>query len=281
MSESIRAVQRALTLIRLMNKRDSWTLQQIAEESGLAKATAFRLLHTLHEEGYVHMPPRRLGVYRLSSKVRELGAGLTRFTIFADLAEPLIILATRELGWPVSFAMPAAPFMRIVSCGMPYSPEHSAKATSIGREHWMFSSAVGAAYLSRSSEKQIRACLDAAIAEQGAETVNAVPAPQNLLSSLQDVRVAGYALRIANVSDLNSAMAVPVFAGDWTIGAIACSTFPRSLSHAFIRRMLPPLVETAARIGRVCGETSAAPFGENHATISLTPWQRSSFAEPV
>jgi DNA-binding IclR family transcriptional regulator len=47
-------------------------------------------------------------------------------------------------------------------------------------------------------------------------------------------------------------MAVPVFAGDWVIGAIACSTFPRLLSHTFIQKMLPPLVETAARIAQAC-----------------------------
>lgn len=54
-------------------------------------------------------------------------------------------------------------------------------------------------------------------------------------------------------------MAVPVFIGEWAIGAIACSTFPRSLSKTFIQKMLPPLVDAASRIAQACGGVSAAP----------------------
>ncbi|MFM0158643.1 IclR family transcriptional regulator [Paraburkholderia sediminicola] len=259
MTDTVRAVQRAFTLVRLMNKQDSWSLQEIAEASSLAKATAFRLLHTLQSEGYVCMSPKRLGVYRLTSKVQELGAGLTCFTIFADLADPIIISATREMGWPVSFAMPSAPFMRIVSCGMPYIPERSAKPTSMGGEHWMFSSAVGAAYLSRCRETDVQACLKAGMTEHDPGNTYLVPTPQALSSRIADVRATGYALRIANASELNSAMAVPVFIGEWVIGALACSTFPRSLSRTFIEKMLPPLVEAASRIAQACGGVSAAP----------------------
>ena len=243
-------------LVRLMNRRDSWTLQQIAKDSALAKPTVYRLLHTLIDEGYVHMPPGKVGVYRLTSKVRELGAGLTSFTIFADLADPIVIEATRNLDWPASFAMPDPPFMRIVSCGMPYSREHSAKPTSVGREHWMFSSAVGAAYLSRCGEGQLQACHQAAVRHRLRDG-NATPVPsmRSLLSTAEQVRICGYALRIAKPSDVNSAIAVPVHVGDWAIGAIACSTFPRSLSAEFIQKVLPALTDAARQIAETCAAT--------------------------
>ena len=245
-------------LIRVMNRRDSWTLQQIAEDSGLAKPTAYRLLHTLIDEGYVHMPPGKTGTYRLTGRVRELGAGLTAFTIFADLAEPIIVEATHRLDWPVSFAMPDPPFMRIVCCGMPYSREHSAKPTSIGREHWMFSSAVGAAYLSRCGLGQLAACHQAAEAQQLADSeVYPVPSIDRLIAAGRDVRETGYALRLAGHGEVNSAMAVPLFVGDWAIGALACSTFPRSLSADFIRRMLPLLADAARAIAEACGDAAA------------------------
>ena len=154
---------------------------------------------------------------------------------------------------PISFAMPAAPFMRIVSCGMPYIPERSARPTSLGREHWMFSSAVGAAYLSRCAEGRVQACLNAGIAEHDAGNANFIPERTQMITYVKRVRTAGYALRIATTSDVNSAMAVPVFTGDWIIGAIACSTFPRSLSRSFIEDVFPPLVETAAKIALACG----------------------------
>ncbi len=240
-------------LIRLMNRRDSWTLQQIAQDSTLAKPTVYRLLHTLIEEGYVYMPPGKAGTYRLTSKVRELGAGLTAFTIFADVAEPIVIDATRQLDWPASFAMPSPPFMRIVACGMPYSREHSAKPTSVGREHWMFSSAVGVAYLSRCGMAQLSACHQAGVARRLLDgDASPVPSIETLVASGRNVRETGYALRLATPTDVNSAMAVPVYIGDWAIGAIACSTFPRSLSADFIRKMLPGLTDAAAAIADAC-----------------------------
>ena len=256
MSDSVRSVHRALMLIRLMNRRDSWTLQQISADSSLAKPTVYRLLHTLIDEGYVHMPPGKVGVYRLTSKVRELGAGLTSYTIFADLAEPIVIDATRQMDWPASFAMPDPPFMRIVSCGMPYSREHSAKPTSVGREHWMFSSAVGAAYLSQCGDTQLQLCHQAAVRHRLRDgNASPVPSLPSLQSAAEHTRNSGYALRIAKPTDVNSAMAVPVHVGDWAIGAIACSTFPRSLSAEFIRRALPQLIVAARRIAEACSVT--------------------------
>lgn len=253
MNDSVRSVHRALMLIRLMNRRDSWTLQQIAQESLLAKPTVYRLLHTLIEEGYVHMPPSKIGTYRLTSQVRELGAGLTAFTIYADLADPIVVEATRSLDWPASFAMPSPPFMRIVCCGMPYMPEHSAKPTSVGREHWMFGSAVGAAYLSRCEPAEVTVCLEAAAAQRRAPgDERTVPSTDALSTQCEHVRQAGYALRLAKPTDVNSAMAVPVHFDGWPIGALACSTFPRSLTPAFVRRMLPGLTDAAAAIAKAC-----------------------------
>lgn len=256
-SDAIRSVQRVLMLIRLMNRRDSWTLQQISDEARLAKPTVYRLLHTLIDEGYVHMPPGKVGVYRLTSNIRELGAGLTSFTIFADLAEPIVIDATRSIDWPASFAMPDPPFMRVVSCGMPYSQEHSVRPTSVGREHWMFASAVGTAYLSRCSDAQLEVCHQAAVRHQLSDgNARPVPSMQSVLSLAKTARTVGYALRFAQQADINAAMAVPVYLDDWAIGSVACSTFPRSLSADFIQRVLPRVTQAAGEIAVACAAAS-------------------------
>ena len=253
MSETVRSVHRALVLMRLMNDRESWTLQALAESSGLAKATVHRLLGTLEEEGYVHTFPGIPGLYRLTRRTQELSAGLTDFTIFADLAEPIVIEATLGLSWPVSFAMPEPPFMRVVSCGMPYAPARSAKPTSVERRHWMFSSAVGKAYLSRCSLEETDAVCEAAVAFCRSSSVALpIPSVMEVLRVATDVKAVGYAIRVASRSDLNSAIAVPVFSPEGTLGALACSTFPRSLSKLFINATLETLRGAADRIVEVC-----------------------------
>jgi DNA-binding IclR family transcriptional regulator len=139
---------------------------------------------------------------------------------------------------------------------MPFSREHSAKPTSVGREHWMFESAVGAAYLSRCGAAQLKACHSAAV-EHHLRDGNARPVPsiEALMANAENIRTAGYALRLAKPTDVNSAIAVPVHTGDWAIGAIACSTFPRSLSPNFIQKVLPGLTEAARHIAEACAET--------------------------
>jgi hypothetical protein len=160
MHDSVRAVERALHLMRLMNERESWTLHELSLRSGLAKATLHRLLRTLESEGYVRAPAGCVGIYRLTALTRQLSTGLTRHSLYADVAEHVIVSGTKAIRWPLSFAMAEGAFMRIVACGMPYSPL-AAKPTSIGRRHSMFTSAVGKTYLAYCTAAERRAVMDA------------------------------------------------------------------------------------------------------------------------
>jgi IclR family mhp operon transcriptional activator len=272
MTETVRVVQRALVLMRLMNDRESWTLEALARTSRLPKATVHRLLGTLEQEGYVHTFPGIPGLYRLTRLTQELSAGLTDFAIFADLAEPIVIEATRALSWPVSFAMPEPPFMRVVSCGMPYSPSHSAKPTSVEKRHWMFSSAVGKAYLSRCTAAEIEAVCDAAASFCRSSSVALpIPTTKEVVALAAEVKATGYAVRFASRSDLNSAIAVPVFSSGALLGALACSTFPKSLSQRFIAATLETLTATAERIFDACSVSHARRPHRDLATDRVAP----------
>jgi len=74
-NELIRAVVRALSVLRLMNTAQRWTIHELHGQTQLPKSTLFRVLATLQHEGYVKVDPAR-GQYTLNAKVRELSAGL-------------------------------------------------------------------------------------------------------------------------------------------------------------------------------------------------------------
>jgi IclR family transcriptional regulator, mhp operon transcriptional activator len=246
MHDSVRAVERALSLIRLMNERESWTLHELSLRSGLAKATLHRLLRTLESEGYVRAPAGCVGIYRLTGLTRQLSSGITRYSLYADVAEHVIVSGTRAIRWPLSFAMAEGAFMRIVACGMPYSPL-AARPTSIGRRHWMFTSAVGKAYLAYCTAGERRVVMDAAARCED-------PALQGMSRSairteIREVRARGYATRYAVPGDLNSAFAVPVMSGDTLFGTLACSVFTRTLEQQFIDELLAPVIQTALSLG--------------------------------
>ncbi len=251
--ETVRAVQRALDLIRVMNLRETWTLHELAQASLLAKTTVHRLLATLQESGYVHNPPGKAGLYRLTSQTRELSAGLTAATRYADAADPIVVATTRTLAWPVSFAIAEPPFMRVVSCGMPHSPAHSAKPTSIGTRHWVFSSAVGRAYLSRCPANEIALVRRKGEAfRDSSDVVLNVPTLASLEADIAGVRSRGYAIRVATRADLNSALAVPVHHGGHVVGSLVCTTFPHSLTDQFVASVLIGLHRAADRIAVAC-----------------------------
>jgi|GEM_PF-837938 IclR family mhp operon transcriptional activator len=241
MHDSVRAVERALHLMRLMNERESWTLHELSLRSGLAKATLHRLLRTLESEGYVRAPAGCVGIYRLTALTRQLSTGLTRHSLYADVAEHVIVSGTKAIRWPLSFAMAEGAFMRIVACGMPYSPL-AAKPTSIGRRHSMFTSAVGKTYLAYCTAAERRAVMDAATGEDHAMHSMS---PSAIRTEMREVRGRGYATRFAIPKDLNSAFAVPVMSGRTLFGTLACSAFTRTLDQQFIDELLAPVTQTA------------------------------------
>ena len=145
MSDSIRSVQRALRLIRLMNTRPVWTLAELVRELQLPKTSVFRMLRTLEEEGFVQSPPGTHGLYRICSSVQDLASGITSESVLADIAAPIVIAGTKRLRWPLSVAVLDDCHMRVIFCGMPYS-RLATRTTTVNRRYWMFTSALGRAY---------------------------------------------------------------------------------------------------------------------------------------
>lgn len=247
MAETIRAVRRTLALLRTMKTRSTWTLQELANESGLPKATLHRILATLAEEEYV--AASHPSFYRLTARSLDIGTPLGLRAICADLAERIVIDATGSFAWPVSFALAEPPFMRIVACGMPHNPPRAARPTSAGHRHWMFTSAVGNAYLSACSEQEVEHIVWSAC-EYNAMTIKPlpIPSPKALADRMTQTRRTGYAVRFAKKSDLNSAVAVPAYVNGGVAGAFACSIFPHSLSKETLSHMVEILLESAGML---------------------------------
>lgn len=97
----IRAVERALAIFDAFDREhQSLTLQEIGDRIGMPKATTFRLVNTLHNNGFlVRLEGQR---YSLSLKVVRL-AGLVRSTIsIRDIARPTMAEVSEETGETVT-----------------------------------------------------------------------------------------------------------------------------------------------------------------------------------
>lgn len=240
-----RSIQRALLVLRALNEREIWTLQELQQRTGLPKTTLHRLLATLQAEHYVYSGEEMYGQYRLTHHVRNLSSGFVEKNRLADIAGPILIAATKKMKWPMAIGVIDGTCVRANFCTMPYSP-YSMKPTCFGQRYGLLDTALGTAYLSYCGAPERRILMQLLREQQGPD---AVPDSKALRSLVQRTRRQGYGLRASTRPDDSSALAVPVHARSGELlGTMGCSTFSRSLDAAWIGRVLPFVREVAMRI---------------------------------
>ena len=247
MSDAVRSVKRALDLIRLMNTRSVWSLADLTLSMGLPKTTVFRLLQTLEEEGLVRAHPGTHGLYRLSSSVHSLASGVSFGSLLGEISNSAVITGTKRLRWPLSVAVLDDCYMRVVCCGMPYS-KLAAKTTTLNRRYWMFTSALGMAYISNADSLEQQIILERAMAVLNDHGTEWPYTQAQLMQRMKATRDAGHSVRQAAEHDATSAIAVPINTQDELLGALVCSTYPKSLSDARIKQLYPELVQIRSEI---------------------------------
>jgi IclR family transcriptional regulator, mhp operon transcriptional activator len=244
MTDSIRAVQRALRLIRLMNTRPAWTLAELVRELQLPKTSVFRMLRTLEEEGFVKSPPGTHGLYRICSSVQDLASGITSESVLADVAAPIVIAGTKRLRWPLSVAALDDCHMRVIFCGMPYS-RLATRTTTVNRRYWMFSSALGGAYFAFCHPIERQVITERAIEFLNEHGLDWPYTAAKLAAEMKATRRAGYSVRWAGPNDATSAMGVPIGTDGDVIGSLVCSTYPKSLNDRRVQELKPDLQKVA------------------------------------
>jgi IclR family mhp operon transcriptional activator len=260
MGEAIRSVKRALDLIRLMNTRSVWALADLTLATGLPKTSVFRLLLTLEEEGVVKALPGTQGLYRLCSEVRSLAAGFSSGSLLGEVSTGAIIAGTKRLRWPLSVAVFDDCYMRVLFCGMPYS-RLAAKATTLNKRYWMFSTALGMAYFSFAHPIEQQIILERAITVFGDHGMQWPYTQSQLNQRSKSVRDQGYCVRQAGAQDATSAIAVPLEVDGDILGSLVCSTYPKSMTPQRIADLYPELILVRAEILTQWRSHQASPLG--------------------
>jgi IclR family acetate operon transcriptional repressor len=101
----VRTLRKGLSVLRLFDERHrEWTLDQIAESSGLPRATAHRMARTLEDESYLVLDPStnryHLGPATLASMYRS-----REFSGIVQVAAPYLEALAQETGESVTLAV--------------------------------------------------------------------------------------------------------------------------------------------------------------------------------
>lgn len=242
--EHVQALERGIAVIRAFGlHRVTLTITDVAEATGLTRATARRFLLTLEHMGYVHRDGRD---YSLRPRVLELGyAYLSGFTL-AEVAQPFLndlmlkvqestSIAVRD-GDELVYVAHAAP-QRMMTINVP-----------IGGRDPLYCTALGRVLLAAQSEDQIDRYLDATKVQ--AHTAATITDPVQLRQEIRRVREDGYSLIEDQIEDGLVAMAVPVRDTSGTVIAAMniCAYSPRTSPEGLRVNYLPLLQQTTEDI---------------------------------
>lgn len=147
---TIESLDRGVDLLEILAQRETVKLAELPEMLGSSRATAFRVLKTLQDRGFVeHVPSEQ--AYRLGPRAILLGAR-SRTTSFVRLAEPTMAEIRNKTGETVNLAVFRGGHLDYVEI---LEGRHALRMTGdVGDHVPLHATALGKATLARLSEAE-------------------------------------------------------------------------------------------------------------------------------
>ncbi len=240
-----RSLGRGLKMLAILNAGGEHRVASLARAVNLPRSTAFRILCTLVEDGYVWRDPAS-DAYHPTSRVLALSDGFDATAHLVRSAQPAVTELGKELVWPVMLATLSGTSVLLRQTTDASSPLAVVRYAP-GFRSPILESAFGMVLLAFSNREQRQMILDL-LYRDDAETVQPVARP-DIESRAAEIRRLGYAcMHRAGPSD-RSALAVPLRAGGEALAVLAVR-FARSAvnQQVIMERFLPALRRTARGI---------------------------------
>lgn len=227
----IRAFARGLDLLAALNRHGSATALTLARDTGIPRASVYRLLETLLAGGWIARSPSD-DRFTLRLKLRTLSDGVEDEEWISAIAAPALFGLTARIGWPSDLATREGTRM-LVRESTHRIARFSIDRGMAGRLFPIIGSSVGEAWLAFAPARE----REETLALLGA----ASPA---LRARLARIRRAGHALREPGPPwPHTGSVAVPLRRGKNLLGCINAVWMARAVSPAEgLRLCLPPLL---------------------------------------
>jgi IclR family mhp operon transcriptional activator len=244
----IRALMRGFDALTVLNLRDGATVSEVAQEIRLPRTTAYRILETLCNAGFVLRDPAD-DRYRLTVRVKALSGGFSDELWVTQVATPRIVELGAELVWPVSLATLAGGVM-ILRETTDHATPLAIERFSAGIRLPLLSNSAGRAYLACCPPTECEKLLDE-LAHSNKEDAALARAPRaELLHTLAAIRDQGYATSSRTrrmVEEIS--LSAPVMTGDRILAALTVRFVASAVPlNTAMERFLPKLRQTAAMI---------------------------------
>ncbi|HSB65707.1 MAG TPA: IclR family transcriptional regulator [Anaerolineales bacterium] len=255
MSESVRAVDRALDVLMCFSSQTpELTMTQIAEQVGIHKSTAHRLLATLENKRFIQRDPTT-GIYRLGIRLLQMAYLTIEHNDLRRLAAPFMHQLCDM--YEENIDLTVLDDTDVVFINILEGPKRVKLAAAIGQRLPAFATASGKAILGFMPAKTVRGILDRGMPQLTPYTLSA---PDVLLKDLNSVKESGFALSEQELEEQINAVAAPIFNQEQhPIASIAVAGPAYRLTRQKMNEIGPNLVATAQAISREIAMTDIPP----------------------
>ena len=239
-SKPIRSFARGLAVLSALNRHGGATALTLARESGVPRATVYRLLQTLLDEGYVGRGTADAR-FHLRLKVRSLSEGFADEQWIGEIAGPALAELTRRISWPSDVLTLAGLKMVIHETTHRIAPL-SIDRNMVGQPLPILGSASGLAYIAFAPTKE-RETLLALLARSSDPHDALARDPVQVSRLIAATQRRGYGLRQGGqIWPHTGSLALPVRVGRRLLGCINTVWMARVISaKEGVSRCLEPL----------------------------------------
>ena len=246
MSESVRAVERALAVLACFNNQTpELTLTQISERIGINKSTVHRLLATLERNHFLERDSQT-GIYRPGIRLLQLAHLALENNDLRRIADPFLrqLCDLHRENVNLSFLDGTD----VVYLDVIESPQRVKLAAVTGQRLPAFSTASGKAILAFLPEEIVQQLLARGIPQY---TLRTLTSPSDLLEDFVRARERGFAISEQEFEDGINAIAAPIFnAGHQPIASVSVAGPAYRLSKERMVEISPSVMETANKIAQ-------------------------------
>lgn len=265
MSESVRAVDRALDVLSCFtNQTPELTMTQIAEQVGIHKSTAHRLLATLEHKRFIQRN-QDTGVYRLGIRLLQMAYLTLEQNDLRRLAAPFMHHLC-DL-YEENIDLTVLDDTDVVFINILEGPQRVKLAAAIGQRLPAYATASGKAILGFMPEKMVRRILDRGMPQLTPHTLSS---PEVLYNDLNSVRELGFAISEQELEEQINAVAAPIFDQEnHPIASIAVAGPAYRLTPERMIEIGPSVAATAREISQEI-KMAAAPLENSKVDVPVT-----------
>lgn len=185
-NSTVARVAKLLTAVGHRRPGEGVSLRDISDETGVHKATAFRLLNSLEHNGFIEKWPN--GRFRIGPTLIELVSAYLDDLEVVDHAHTVLERLAAQTGETVHLAIPSA--SEVVYVDKVESSQSLRMVSRIGTRNPLHCTALGKAILAHAGEDQISRMVTDGLA---ARTKNTLATDEALRADLAVVKSRGYA----------------------------------------------------------------------------------------